>query len=48
MIVRATMIALAAAACASGARMDKQPDSNVRAPMDTIGTLKEVCEVSRS
>jgi hypothetical protein len=45
MIARAFLIALAAAGCACGARVDKQPVSTVREPMDTISTLKEVCEV---
>lgn len=45
MIARAFLIALAAAGCTSGARVDKQPVSTVREPMDTISTLNEVCEV---
>jgi hypothetical protein len=45
MIARAFLVALAAAGCASGARVDKQPASTVREPMDTISALNEVCEV---
>lgn len=44
MIMRAFLFALTAA-CACGARVDKQPASTVREPMDTISTLNEVCEV---
>jgi hypothetical protein len=45
MIMRAFLLALAAAGCACSARVDKQPASTVREPMDTISTLNEVCEV---
>ena len=45
MITRAFLIALVAAGCASGARVDNQPASTVREPMDTISALNEVCEV---
>ncbi|HEX8110766.1 MAG TPA: hypothetical protein VF516_23705 [Kofleriaceae bacterium] len=45
MTARTFLIALVAAGCASGARVDNQPASTVRDPMDTISTLKEVCEV---
>jgi hypothetical protein len=45
MTTRAFLIALVAAGCASGARVDNQPASTVREPMDTISTLKELCEV---
>jgi hypothetical protein len=45
MNTRAFLIALVAAGCASGARVDNQPASTVREPMDTISTLNEVCEV---
>ena len=45
MTTRVFLIALVAAGCASGARVDNQPASTVREPMDTISTLKEVCEV---
>lgn len=45
MTVRTLLIAIAAAGCASGARVDPSPASTVRDPMDTISTLKEVCEL---
>jgi hypothetical protein len=45
MNTRAFLIALVAAGCASGTRVDNQPASTVREPMDTISTLNEVCEV---
>lgn len=45
MTARAFLIALVAAGCTSGARVDSPPASTVREPMDTISTLKEVCEI---
>jgi hypothetical protein len=45
MNARAFLIALAAAGCTSGARVDQPPASTVREPMDTISTLKEVCDL---
>jgi hypothetical protein len=45
MSARIVVIALTAAGCACGTPVDKQPASPVREPMDTISTLKEVCEV---
>lgn len=45
MNTRAFLIAIVAAGCACGARVDNQPPSTAREPMDTISTLNEVCEV---
>lgn len=45
MSARIIVLALAAACGACSAPVDKQTANPVRKPMDTISTLKEVCEV---